>query len=209
MHQDNGAGLEDYLTMVQNDHDPLRIAQILLDRGAKTDGILHELVHALYWGDYEKNLIKFLQSYGCDINAKSRRKTPLMTLVMSYKYYTQNKDSYLPRKEVMEFLLSCGASTEEIYTDKLLTPMHWAVRHSHLRIVELLLNHDAYPNPTHAKGRTPLHLASFTQTSSLMNRKLINKGTDINVDDMFNRTPVLYTLPSLIHFNVLLEHSAV
>ncbi len=69
------------------------------------------------------------------------------------------------------------------------TPMHLAIRHSHVQIVQLLLDREANVNAVADNGQTPLFFAAYYSRTDLVSL-LLNNGADANIADREGLSPL-------------------
>lgn len=97
--------------------------------------------------------------------------------------------------EIAELLLAHGASLRrEYYSER--TPLHQAVEHGRLAVVEVLLKHGADPNQPDAYGNTAVHEAARPDhrtdtivTLGMLNLLIAHNG-DINATNEQGKTPL-------------------
>jgi len=71
------------------------------------------------------------------------------------------------------------------------TPLHNAILHSNVKVVEYLITHGAYVNATGAYGMTPLHFAADSFNVDIV-KFLIERGADVNAKCNEGDTPLHY-----------------
>lgn len=93
--------------------------------------------------------------------------------------------------EAVKILLARGADANAVIPGTLETPLQAAAFLSDPTIMQLLLEHDANPNPASADGETPLLLAAQLGHTEEV-RLLAAIGVDLNVQDSVGRTALHY-----------------
>mmetsp|Transcript_43411 Transcript_43411/g.80886 ORF Transcript_43411/g.80886 Transcript_43411/m.80886 type:complete len:405 (+) Transcript_43411:93-1307(+) len=93
------------------------------------------------------------------------------------------QDNVDAARVLLEFGLDANARTDDGWT-----PLHEAVRHGCLPMVEFLLHAAADVNCRDRHGRTPLHEAAHNNYKSIA-EYLILHGADVNLRDNHGRTP--------------------
>ncbi|RWS29064.1 serine/threonine-protein phosphatase 6 regulatory ankyrin repeat subunit A-like isoform X1 [Leptotrombidium deliense] len=91
--------------------------------------------------------------------------------------------------EMMRLLIDSGCSVN-LRDDCGFTPLHFAVTHQFVDIINLLLNQRANANCVSNYGHTPLHLAA--QQSSLVVELLVKAGAKLNCRDCDGKTPLSF-----------------
>lgn len=87
--------------------------------------------------------------------------------------------------KMIEALVRHGANVNRREATELggFTPLHYAVRHADVEVVECLLNAGADPSlPEETHGFTPLHIAARTKANDIA-KMLVFKGADIHRRD--------------------------
>ena len=70
------------------------------------------------------------------------------------------------------------------------TPLHWAVVHSSLDVMQYLVSQGADVNAKDYGGATPLHFATAAHCSLYVIQYLVLQGADLNMKDDRGRTPL-------------------
>ncbi|KAI1853351.1 hypothetical protein JX266_002057 [Neoarthrinium moseri] len=91
------------------------------------------------------------------------------------------------RRLVSEFLASPGANLN-ITTHLGNTPLQWAVRFRHSRIVETLISYGSDPNEVDGRGKTPLHWA--VEIGEQKAAELLVRNTHLSAEDRESFTPL-------------------
>jgi ankyrin repeat protein len=91
--------------------------------------------------------------------------------------------------EAAEYLIKAGAAINSPSRNALMaTPLHSAAAGGHLKIVLLLLAHNAEPNVREQGGYTPLHIAA-QNGDLIMTRALLLGGADMDLKTDDGKTP--------------------
>ena len=167
----------------------IRVAELLLQHGAKVDGremdgqsLLHRVIK---WSDDAVvGAVRFLLEHGADVNAQqSDLRTPLH-LAADQGYF-----------EVAQMLLQHRADVNSRDIDGN-TPLHLAAEPTSPRsdssgtnLARLLLEHGAEVNCRNRSGHSALDRASFVLNLEV-SRLLLNYGAYINAEDSHGRTPI-------------------
>lgn len=156
----------------------LDIIRLLLQSGADPNIHCHwedtALHQAAWYGEPE--CIKILLEYNADVNARGiRKETPLMKagkkecaallLAAGATINETAKDGWTAlmhaassgNAEVLEFLLQNGANPDVMDSYFKMSAMQWAISHSHIECVKILLKYNA--SITFNKFKTPLMIA--------------------------------------------------
>uniref|UniRef100_A0A914XT99 Uncharacterized protein n=1 Tax=Plectus sambesii TaxID=2011161 RepID=A0A914XT99_9BILA len=95
------------------------------------------------------------------------------------------------RKNIVEYLFSKGAKVNVVGGVLKSTPLHWAARQGHLRMVALLVNNGADQSICDVEGFAPLHVAvQFAHTPIVA--YLIAKGQSVDCPDESGMTPAMW-----------------
>lgn len=92
--------------------------------------------------------------------------------------------------EAAEFLIKASASLNSpSHNDLKATPLQSAVAAGHIKIVTLLLDHDADPNVREQGGGTPLHTAARNGDSQII-RILLFNGANLAIRSQAGKLPI-------------------
>lgn len=94
------------------------------------------------------------------------------------------------RLAISRYLLSKGASVDRKGGHLSATPLHWAIRQSHLGMIHLLMQNGADPSVADKTGLRCLHVAVQTGNIPVIVYLLAN-GVDVNSRDASGLTPLL------------------
>ncbi|KAA0195612.1 Palmitoyltransferase [Fasciolopsis buskii] len=91
---------------------------------------------------------------------------------------------------IVRYLLSKGASVDRLGGHLAATPLHWAIRQSHLSMVHLLMRHGADPAIRDNTGLPCIHVAVQIGSVPII-AYLLAKGVDVDGRDGNGLTPLL------------------
>lgn len=92
--------------------------------------------------------------------------------------------------DVAKLLIANGANVNVVSPSSGLYPLHLAVRFEKEKLVELLLQYNAFVNATDNVGMTPLHYAVIANNKNLV-KLLLDAGANAAIrDKLKNRTPL-------------------
>jgi ankyrin repeat protein len=175
----------------RSQEDGVRVAQLLLDRGADVNTRRKDhwtpLHHASHFGNVE--IARLLLDHGADPEAAGdMEQTPLHHV--SYAKYRSQEDGI----RVAKLLLDRGADVNTQRKDGWM-PLHHASYFGNVEIVRLLLDHGADINATDNSGKTPLHDVTRGRYESQEDglriaRLLLACGADVNAKETSGRTPL-------------------
>ncbi|VEL25244.1 unnamed protein product [Protopolystoma xenopodis] len=94
------------------------------------------------------------------------------------------------RLSIMLFFLGKGAQIDRRGGNLAATPLHWAIRQSHVHAVALLLKHGADPNIRDNTGLSCIHAAIQTSCTPVI-AYLLARGVDIDCRDEQGVTPLM------------------
>lgn len=121
-------------------------------------------------------------------------KTKINLKQNNYYYYGNRKSTFLHfacgfgRKDVVQYLLSCGADPSH-KDEGGLEPLHNACSFGHVDVVELLLANKVNVNCRCSWGYTPLHEASSKGKIDVM-IVLLQNGADVNIRNIDGKLPI-------------------
>ncbi|EGD72125.1 hypothetical protein PTSG_11551 [Salpingoeca rosetta] len=95
------------------------------------------------------------------------------------------------RLECIQYLLDEGANVDPVGGELQATPLHWAIRQGHMRVVVLLVKGGANTAFKDAQGYNPLHVASQFGFMNIA-AYLVARGADVNAKDNNGRTPLIW-----------------
>ncbi|KAF4852534.1 Vegetative incompatibility protein HET-E-1 [Colletotrichum siamense] len=136
-----------------------QIVQLLLQQGADTD--LSEskdggtpLAFAVMCG--HRRVVALLLEKGANLEAKDfESKTTIFHAI------------HARHNEILQLLLSCGADANAAQSEE--TPLLYAIRHTNVEAVDLLLKHGARISMKHKSGKLPLQYAQDQLTHPISN----------------------------------------
>jgi ankyrin repeat protein len=197
----------------RSQEDGVRVAQLLLDRGADVNTRCKDhqtpLHHASYFGNVE--IVRLLLDYGADVEANAEGdygEKPLHQV--SYGKYRRQEDGI----RVAQLLFDCGADVNICRKDHW-TPLHIASYFGNSEIVRLLIDHGAEVDAVDDFGKTPLHDVTRGEYKSQddgvrVARLLLDHGADVNAKARSGDTPLdlasISERPKLAE--LFLEHAA-
>lgn len=98
--------------------------------------------------------------------------------------------SFFGHYEVAEYLIKAGAAVNSQSKNGLMAaPIQSAAAAGHVKIVMLLLNHNANPNVREQGGYTPLHAAAQNGDMQMI-RSLLFNGADLSIKNNEGKLPV-------------------
>ncbi|KAF5296333.1 hypothetical protein FQA39_LY12550 [Lamprigera yunnana] len=106
-----------------------------------------------------------------------------------FVYSNLNLTSAFGAKEDVKKLLLKGARINNLGNNSL-TPLHVAVIHKRLDIIEMLLSFGAKINIADGSGNTPLHLACQNYCNLIIVEKLLQCNADVNLRNMEGDLPL-------------------
>jgi ankyrin repeat protein len=171
--------------------DGVRVAQLLLDRGADVNTRRKDhwtpLHHASHFGNVE--IVRLFLDHGADHEAAGyKEQTPLHHV--SYAEYRSQEDGI----RVAKLLLDRGAEVNTQRKDDW-TPLHHASYFGNVEFVRLLLEHGADVKAVDNLGKTPLHDVSRGRYESQEDglrvaRLLLAHGANIDAEATSGHTPL-------------------
>eukprot|EP01147_Barroeca_monosierra_P009532 gene9532-10401_t len=84
-----------------------------------------------------------------------------------------------------------GAAVDPIGGELRATPLHWALRHGHLDVIVILVNHGASVSVIDSQGFSPVHIAAQFGHMHVA-AYLIARGANVNIADENGRTPLIW-----------------
>ncbi|KAH9066250.1 ankyrin repeat-containing domain protein [Lactarius vividus] len=193
--------------------DGVRVAQLLLDRGADVKAQPKGHWTPLNWASYygRPDIVRLLVDHGATVNLnaeKSLLRTPLHD-VSRGEYKSQDDGA-----RVAQILLERGAdvNAQDINRE---TPLHFASVSGRLEVARVLLNHGAIAKTVTYDSETPLHAISRgnydTHDSACLAQLLLEHGVNANALDKDQDTPLHYAClfgkPDIAR--ELLDHGAI
>jgi ankyrin repeat protein len=189
----------------RSQQDGVRVAQLLLDRGADVNTRRKDhqtpLHVASYFGNVE--IVRLLLEHGADLESNA---------VGHYGEKPLHSLSYGKSREegvhVAQLLLERGADVNTRRSDHW-TPLHLASHWRKLDLVRLLIHHGAEVKAVDDFGMTPLHEVSKGNHESQENgvrvaQLLLDHGADVNAKTKFGYTPLAlasnYKMTKLANF---------
>ncbi|KAF5296332.1 hypothetical protein FQA39_LY12549 [Lamprigera yunnana] len=112
-----------------------------------------------------------------------------LKLENKFIYLNLNLTSAFGTKEDVKKLLLKGARINNLGNNSL-TPLHVAVIHKRLDIIEMLLSFGAKINIADGSGNTPLHLACQNYCNLIIVEKLLQCNADVNLRNMEGDLPL-------------------
>jgi DNA polymerase-3 subunit epsilon len=165
----------------------LTVLQLLIDQGADINSIdicgQTALHRAVTRGFNTLPCVQLLVDAGASINIGDNRNATPLSLAISRQC-----------DEVVTLLLNNGGNLQ--FGEGVVTPLHFAARHSPKWIPELL-RQGANPNAYDDKKRTPVFWAMWGKDSKDMElaiRLLVEAGADINWKNSTKETPLIVAL---------------
>jgi ankyrin repeat protein len=133
--------------------DGVRMAQLLLDRGADVNGQPKGDWTPLHWASYHGKLdiVRLLIDHGATMNAKTSSSEPHCTPCLLAKYESRGDGT-----RVTQLLLERGADVkaQDINGE---TPLYLAACFGKVELARVLLDHGAVATEETYDGKTPLH----------------------------------------------------
>ena len=196
----------------RSQEDGVRVAQLLLERGADVNTRRHDhqtpLHVASYFGNVE--IVRLLLDHGADSEANAEGdygSKPLHSLSCGkFKYQEDGV-------RVVELLLDRGADVNTRRDDHW-TPLHLATICGKFDIAQLLIDRGAEVNAVDNFGKTPLHEVSRNkyepqEDGVRIAQLLLDHGADVNAKSSAGDTPLtLASRSENIELAELLKHSA-
>jgi ankyrin repeat protein len=193
--------------------DVVRVAQLLLDRGADVNTRRNDdqtpLHRASYLGNIE--IVRLLLDHGADLEAATDNMGEKPLHKVSYGKYRSQEDGV----RVAQLLLDRGADVNTRHNDHQ-TPLHFASYLGNIEIVRLLLDHGAdLEAATDNMGEKPLHQVSYGEYRSQEDgvrvaQLLLGRGADVNTRRKDDQTPLhrasYFGNVEIVH--LLLDHGA-
>lgn len=186
-------------------HDHVEIAQLLLDAGAEIDCEDSDAYTALSYAvaKGKTSVLKLLLERGASTDVTMEY--PGVSLALAAKK---------GHADVVSLLLKKGASVDYGGTQSDDTPLTWAARFGHHRILTQLLDAGANMNATSDSAKSCLHLAANGGHPKVV-KILLERGMDPNVQDeggysplswaCYARSPNEEVIAALLEYNVDLE----
>lgn len=110
--------------------------------------------------------------------------------------------------EMVEFLLTEYKANTNIIAKRNLTPLHIAVMHGNIKIVQLLLDHGADKGAQSDIGNTPLHNAVAYNHIDIV-RLLIEHDADTNAENNYQQPPLFLShLSNIEMIKLLIDNRA-
>ena len=122
------------------------------------------------------DIMKYLIEQGADINLIDNNGMSLISKII----VKNSKDSV----DLVDYLIEKGSKINRQSNDGW-TPLHEAVQAGNKKMVQLLLDHDAFVNAADTKGWTPLHEASQRGNIEIF-KLLVENGADSNASFNYN-----------------------
>jgi ankyrin len=197
----------------RSQEDGVRVAQLLLDRGADVNTRRKDHQTPLHVASYIGNveIVRLLLKHGADLEAAWGDYGEKPLHLVSYSKYGSQEDGL----RVAQLLLERGADANIRRSDHW-TPLHLASRWGKLDIVQLLIHHGAEVNAVDNLGKTPLHEVSNGKYESQedgvrVTQLLLDYGAYVNAKTKSGHTPLALTYASHNErpkLTELLEHVA-
>lgn len=209
-----GNGLKEGKTALQwaATYGDITMAKLLLSKGADVNWIgpfFHTALHYATLGDHP-DMVKWLLEKGAEIGVNGDGRSPLhiaavrgnlviVKHLVKHKCELDTVDqfSFTPFSLaclrghfpiVKHFMDNCSPGTELNLNDGLLR----AAECGHLKVMELLLGHNADVNTLNKSGESPLSIASRSQLSAVS--LLLENGAKLNVVDRRGYTPLQHAV---------------
>ena len=196
----------------RSQEDGVRVAQLLLERGADVNGRRNDHQTPLHLASYSGNveIVRLLLDHGADPEANAEgvmAEKPMHKV--SYGKYRSEEDGV----RVAQLLLERGADVNTRRNDHQ-TPLHLASYSGNVEIVHLLLNNGADPE-ANAEGEKPLHRVSYGECRSKeggvrVAQLLLKRGADVNIRCNDHQTPLHFAayFGNVEIVRLLLDHGA-
>ncbi|XP_033751574.1 palmitoyltransferase ZDHHC17-like [Pecten maximus] len=138
----------------------------------------YDIVRATQYGVIER--VQELIEGGFDVNENDRENVSLL------HWAAINN-----RTEIVKYFVRKGAVVDKFGGDLNSTPLHWATRQGHLKMVVQLMSLGADPTLRDGEGCSCIHLAAqFGHTAIVA--YLIAKGNDVDMVDQHGMTALMY-----------------
>ena len=189
---------------------------------------LHRLLGSRVYNDHDSNCVRLLMKPGAEVNRRDKDgQTPLLLALEkgrfravqvllehgadsnveinygNFPWHRLSESLIYDEGEMLDhaqFLLKLGVEMDgrdETNT----TPLHFAIRRNHLKLVGFLLDHGADPIAENNESFTPMHLLSdhrYQSEGDLLNLALLllkhGAGVALNKPDKHNETPLLLAI---------------
>ena len=199
----------------RSQEDGVRVAQLLLERGADVNARRNDhqtpLHVASYFGFVE--IVRLLLDRCADpeANAESDMGEKPLHKVSSGKYRSQEDGV-----RVAQLLLECGADVNSRRNDRW-TPLHIASWSGKFEVVQVLIDHTAEVDAVDDLGKTPLHdvlqgMYESQEDGVRIAQLLLGHGADVNAKSRAGTTPLTQAMASRKErpklAELLLEHPA-
>ncbi|KAK2704348.1 palmitoyltransferase Hip14-like [Artemia franciscana] len=139
-----------------------------------------DIVKATQFGVLER--CKQLVEAGYDVNKRDLENVTLLHWA-----------SINNRIEIVKYYISQNAVVDAVGGDLSSTPLHWAIRQGHLRMVVLLMKHGADPQIRDGEGYSGIHLAAQYGHTSIV-AYLLAKGVPPNAPDKNEMTALMWAV---------------
>jgi palmitoyltransferase len=152
------------------------------ERGAADNGVdtsSFDIVKATQFGVLDR-VRSLVEERGFDVNERDGENVTLL------HWAAINN-----RLEICEFLIGRGAVVDAVGGELQTTPLAWATRQGHLRMVVLLMRHGGDPRAMDAQGLTCIHVAAQFGFSAIL-AYLVAKGCNVNAPDQKGMTPLMW-----------------
>jgi ankyrin len=172
--------------------DGVRLAQLLLDRGADVNG--QPKVHwtPLHWASYRGkfDIVRLLIDHGASTKATNKFLGTPLHAVSAGEYESRGDGA-----RVTQLLLERGAdvTAQDIHGE---TPLYLAACFGKVELARVLLDHGAVATEETYDSKTPLHGISRGKSDSQpedairLVQLLVERGADVNAPDRNHDTPL-------------------